>query len=154
MDSASDNAMHQHRHDGGEYRRIELITGEVRRRRWTAAAKAALVAESLEPGINVSALARRRGINRSLLQTWRRTAMREAADRARIFVPIRVEEPPASPDAGLSDCGVASDVAANSVPATTAGMIEIESGSLRVRISGSVEVSALNAVLAHVGRRP
>jgi hypothetical protein len=49
---------------------------------------------------------------------------------------------------------VASDVAANSVPATTAGMIEIESGSLRVRISGSVEVSALNAVLAHVGRRP
>ena len=154
MESASDSATHQHRREGGEYRRIELITGEARRRRWTAAEKAALVAESLEPGINVSALARRRGINRSLLQTWRRTAMREAADRTQIFVPIRVEEPPASPDAGLSDCGVPSDVAANSVPATTAGMIEIESGSLRVRISGSVEVSALHAVLAHVGRRP
>jgi hypothetical protein len=31
MDSAGDNAMHQHRHEGGEYRRIELITGVARR---------------------------------------------------------------------------------------------------------------------------
>ena len=27
MDNASHNAMHQHRHEGDEYRRIELITG-------------------------------------------------------------------------------------------------------------------------------
>ena len=65
MDMTSDDAMHQHRHEGGEYRRIELITGVVRRRRWTASEKAALVAESLEPGINVSALARRRGVARA-----------------------------------------------------------------------------------------
>ena len=76
---SSHNAMHQHRHEGDEYRRIELITGVVRRRRWSAAEKAALVAESLQPGINVSALARRCGVNRGLLQTWRRAAMREAA---------------------------------------------------------------------------
>src|SRR4051812_26548081 len=71
--------MHQHRHEGDEYRRIELITGSRRRRQWTAEAKAAAVAESLKPGINVSALARRCGVNRGLLQTWRREAMREAA---------------------------------------------------------------------------
>jgi hypothetical protein len=53
MENASHNAMHQHRHEGDEYRWIELITGVVRRRRWTAAEKAALVAESLQPGINV-----------------------------------------------------------------------------------------------------
>jgi hypothetical protein len=69
--------MHQHRHDAGQYRRIELITGASRRRRWTPAEKAALVAESLQPGVNVSDLARRAGVNRGLLQTWRRAAMRE-----------------------------------------------------------------------------
>jgi transposase len=48
-----------------------MITGTVRRRHWTAAEKTALVAESLQLGINVSALARRRGVSRGLLQTWR-----------------------------------------------------------------------------------
>jgi hypothetical protein len=33
MGNASDSAMHQHRHEGGEYRRIEMITGVSRRRR-------------------------------------------------------------------------------------------------------------------------
>ena len=93
MESASVNARHQHRHEGGEYRRIELITGASRRRRWSAAEKAAMVAESLRPGVNVSELARLRGVNRGLLLTWRRAALRAAADGA--FVPIRVEEAPA-----------------------------------------------------------
>src|SRR3954468_10256970 len=79
MVNATDNAMHQHRHEGDEYRRIELITGSRRRRQWTAEAKAAVVAESLKPGTNFSALARRCGVNRGLLQTCRREAMREAA---------------------------------------------------------------------------
>jgi transposase len=61
MESAGDNARHQHRHEGGEYRRIELITGAPRRRRWSAAEKAAMVAESLQAGVNVSELARLRG---------------------------------------------------------------------------------------------
>jgi transposase len=72
--------MHQHRHEADPYRRIELITGSVRRRRWTAAEKSALVAESLLPGINVSDLARQRGVSRGLLQTWRRAAMRQSAE--------------------------------------------------------------------------
>ena len=80
--------MHQHRHDGAEYRRIELITGTSRRRRWSEAEKAALVAESLRPGVNVSDLARRSGVNRSLLQTWRRMSMRGATDRGEVFVPL------------------------------------------------------------------
>jgi len=92
MTSAGDNAMHQQRHAGLGYRRIELITGVARRRRWTASEKAALVVESLEPGIDVSALARRRGVARGLLQTWRRAALREAADRAGRFVLLRIEE--------------------------------------------------------------
>jgi hypothetical protein len=42
MDNATANAMHQDRHDGEVYRRIELITGSVRRRRWSAEEKAAI----------------------------------------------------------------------------------------------------------------
>lgn len=148
MDDASDNAMHQHRHDGGEYRRIELITGVARRRRWTASEKAALVTESLLPGTNISDLARRSGVNRGLLQTWRRTAMREMADRGEVFVPLRVQDGP------LTQLGPAgSDTAGKSVPVAAAGMIELESGSLRVRFSGPVDAAALRLVLGQLGRR-
>jgi transposase len=145
--------MHQDRHEAGEYRGIELITGETRRRQWTTAEKAALVAESLQPGINMSALARRHGVNRGLLQTWRRAAMREATDRGHCFVPICVEEPSAPADAASSDCRVPSSVAIDPEPATTAGVLQIECGDLRVRFSGPIDAGALRVVLAHVGRR-
>jgi transposase len=75
MDNARLNAMHQDRHEAGAYRRIELITGTARRRRWTMEEKAAIVAESTRPGVNVADVARRLGVNRGLLQTWRRKAI-------------------------------------------------------------------------------
>ena len=53
------------------YRRIELITGEQRRRRWTAEEKARIVAESFEEGANISEVARRNGVVRGLLTVWR-----------------------------------------------------------------------------------
>ena len=152
MESANDRAMHQHRHEGGEYRRIELITGIARRRRWTAEEKAALVAESLEPGINVSALARRRGVARGLLQTWRRAAMREAADGGGMFVPLRIEDAASPADCGPTTADARSPAPPVS-PATTTGLIEIEQGELRVRVSGAVDTAALRVVLAHLGRR-
>ena len=45
-------------HQGNTYRRIEVITGEVRRRRWTAAEKAAILAESLQPAVPASRMLR------------------------------------------------------------------------------------------------
>src|SRR5580658_1525136 len=74
MADASLNAMRQDRHEADRYRRIELITGTVRRRRWTIDEKAAIVAESTRPGVNIAEVARRFGVNRGLLQTWRRKA--------------------------------------------------------------------------------
>ena len=44
---------------GAGRRRIEIITGPERRRRWSAAEKQAIVAESFEQGAVVSAVARR-----------------------------------------------------------------------------------------------
>jgi phage terminase large subunit-like protein len=40
------------RQEGGSYRRIEVITGQRRRRQWTAEEKARIVAESFEKGAN------------------------------------------------------------------------------------------------------
>jgi len=45
---------------------VELITGQRRRRRWTAEEKARIVAESFEEGANISEVARRHGVVRGL----------------------------------------------------------------------------------------
>ena len=61
------DAMHDARQEGSSYRRIELITGERRRRQWTAEVKARIVAESFEEGANISEVARRNGAEAATL---------------------------------------------------------------------------------------
>ena len=51
---------------------IEVITRDQRRRRWSAAEKAALVRKTYEPGMSVSLVARQEGVSASLLFTWRK----------------------------------------------------------------------------------
>jgi transposase len=153
MDNATDNAMHQHRHEGSDYRRIELITGLSRRRRWTDDEKAAIVTESLQPGVNISELARLWGVNRGLLQTWRRAVIREGGASAAAFVPLRFAEdlPSCDSSAAAAPGTPLTPVATNQVEAQ--GTIEIEGAGLRIRFSGPLDVGALQVVLAHVGRR-
>ena len=52
--------------------RFEVITGPERRRRWSAAQKRAIVAESLAPGAVVTAIARRAEICPGQIYRWRR----------------------------------------------------------------------------------
>jgi hypothetical protein len=59
MADATHEAMLDARQEGGSYRRIEVITGQRRRRQWTAEEKARIVAESFEEGANISEVARR-----------------------------------------------------------------------------------------------
>ena len=66
--------------EASSYRRVELIMGRRQRRHWTADEKARIVAESSEPGVNISDVARRHGLNRGLLSVWRRHARDEADD--------------------------------------------------------------------------
>jgi transposase len=58
----------------GSYPKAEIVTGPERRRRWTVAEKLSMVAETREPGVTVSLVARRRGVSPNLLFTWRRLA--------------------------------------------------------------------------------
>jgi len=60
------DAMLDARQQGDSYRRIEVITGQRRRRRWTAQEKARIVAESFEEGANISEVARRNGVVRGV----------------------------------------------------------------------------------------
>src|SRR4051794_32557655 len=74
------------------FRRVEVITGVGRRRRWTDEEKAWIVAESLAPATSVSAVARRYGLHASQLFVWRQQLAAPAARRAPGFVPVLVAE--------------------------------------------------------------
>ena len=75
----------------GEFRRVEVLTGPGRRRRWSADEKARIVAETLVPGARVSAVARRWQICSQQVFGWRR-AMRQDLPS----VPV-APTPPATP---------------------------------------------------------
>ena len=60
------------------FRRLEVITGVGRRRRWSEEDKARIVAESLDPATTASAVARRYGLHVSHLFTWRPQLQRSA----------------------------------------------------------------------------
>jgi transposase len=150
---------HQDRHQGGGYRRIELITGEARRRPWTAEEKARILAESFQPGAKVAEVARRHGMNRSLLWNWRHEARKRGAGGERAFVPIRVvNEMAAVPSCASVDrppnagCAPVPAMEGGKAGAVT-GTIEIEMGGARVRVSGVVDAAVLQQVLRHLGRK-
>lgn len=123
--------------DGSDtLRRVEIITGSGRRRRWSTDAKAAIVAESFAPGASASGVARRHDISASLLFLWCRQATRAKLAERRDgsmpsgFVPV-----------AITDCGGKLEQ----------GAIEIEVGAVRIRVMSTVDRRALCEVLASVG---
>jgi transposase len=107
--------------------RVEVITSVQRRRRWSVSEKQRLVAASLEPGANVSALAREAGIHASQLYGWRRQLR-------------------AQPPMGFAPARIAPDVPAGLIGA---GTLEIEFASgARIRIAGATDPGTLTAVIA------
>jgi len=80
--------------EGDTFRRVEVITGVSRRRRWTPADKAQIVAESYAPGASGTSVALRYGLHRNQLFAWRRQ-LRDASavpQATASFVPIAVAE--------------------------------------------------------------
>ena len=129
-------------------RRIEVITGVERRRRWTAQEKAAIVAECLAEGAVVSEVARRHGLNPQQVFSWRarlRDAIKGPAppsDATLAFVPAVAEDEPLSPVAPALPAVVAMS-AAGVDPAP----IEIALGGIIVRVRGEADPRALTTVL-------
>jgi transposase len=123
----------------------EIVT---RRRKWTAAEKAALLAEVEAEAGKVKLVARRHGISESLIYNWRsawKTAASMRVAEPVEFVPVGIigratdEQPkllaaPATPTSGRQDARI--------------GRIEIELPSgARIRVDSNVNEKALRRVL-------
>lgn len=67
----------------GSHPRVEVLAGRERRRRWCVAEKLEMVAETREPGVTVSLVARRHGVSPNQLFTWRRLAEQGALTATR-----------------------------------------------------------------------
>jgi transposase len=121
------------------FRRLEVITGVGRRRRWSDEDKARIVAESLDPTTTSSAVARRYGLHASQLFAWRQQLQRSAAATAVLggpaFVPVLLAEDGAA-------------------PAGTVGRMEIALGPAVVRVGVDVDAAALQRVLEVVRGLP
>ena len=146
------DAMLDARQEGNSYRRIEVITGQSRRRRWTAEEKARIVAESFEADANISEVARRNGVARGLLTAWRRQFATAARGKAPSFVPVRVNvEDSRRGTAGEPDRLASAQtrlLEKASPPAKRCAVIEIEVSGARVRVEPGVELTTLSTVLS------
>ena len=79
---------------GSGTRRMDVLPAGPARRHWPEETRARIVAESMEPGANVSDVARRNDILPQQLYAWRRAAKeRMEAGRGAAFVPAVVEKP-------------------------------------------------------------
>jgi transposase len=123
----------------GGFRRVEVLTGPARRRRWSTEDKARIIAETLAPGARVSEVARRWQVCSQQVFGWRRAArcdMRSApatttGPMASEFVPIVTEAIPVT-----------------AIPHASAAVIEVRLAGAVVRIaSGLDDAAQLTAVL-------
>ena len=124
----------------GGFRRVEILTGPGRRRRWSAEDKTRIVAETLAPGARVSEVARRWQLSSQQVFGWRRAArlaMTTATTTGQIttgFVPIVTEANPAA-----------------TVPQAAVPVIEVRLAGAVVRVSSGVDDAAqLTVVLRAV----
>ena len=119
--------------------RAEIITIE-RRRRWRLSEKQEIVAETLEPGASVSAVAQRHGMHPSQLFAWRKAARDgRLVEESRVeFTPVIVAEPAALPAP---------------TAASAAGRMEIVLGNgRRIIVDNSVRAAALARVIKVLDR--
>jgi transposase len=115
--------------DGHSFRRIEVLTGAPRRRRWSAAEKAAIVAESFAPGAVASTVALRHGLHRNQLYMWRRELRSGAFAKAGAAVPDFVP------------------IVAERRSASGAAAIEIEIGGAVLRADAGVDLAFLGRIV-------
>jgi transposase len=113
--------------DGHSYRRVEILTGAPRRRRWSSAEKASIVAASFAPGAVTSTIALRHGLHRNQLYAWRRELRSAALANAGIpeFVPVVAEGRTAS----------------------LTSVVEIEIGGATVRVGPGVDLAFLGEIV-------
>ncbi len=127
--------------------RIEVRSRPERRRRWSSAAKLAIVRETLAAGSTVEAVADHHGIGTELIDTWRKHMLR-AAMAGFAAVEIKPDVPVALPGPVQDPVSLPSS---SSVAASSAlfGGIEVELPSgVRLRFGSDVDGRAVQRILA------
>ena len=131
--------------------KAEILVGPERRRRWSAEEKARIVADAAVPGARVADIARRHGVSRGLIYTWRREAIQGLAGDGLAgalpeLVPVVVSDAgreAVSPEAGRQKRRLCSTAAVK-----PGGAIEIVlPGDVRMTVRGRVEERTLRVVL-------
>ncbi len=129
-------------------RRIEIITGRDRRRRWSIADKLRIVAEADEPGACFAHVADCNEVSRGLLWNWRAQVRRGTLriEPPASFLPVHLTDMP--PPARHRPVDT-SQPAPPAQPTAPADQIEIElpDGS-RLRVGAEVSLVALRRVVA------
>ena len=116
------------------FRRVEVISGVARRRRWLRSEKARIVAESYAPGASATAVAVRHGLHRNQIFAWRRQLRNRAAliDGALPeFVPVALAAPV---EPGAASLGGSS-------------RIEVIAAGLTIRLGTGFDTADLRRVL-------
>jgi transposase len=116
------------------FRRVEVLSGTPRRRRWSADEKAAVVAASLAPGAVARQVALRHGVHPNQLYAWRRelAPVDGCGGQGVGFVPVAVTRP------------------AIGTRPVTGTVVEIALGDAIVRVAPGTEMGFLSAVLRAV----
>ena len=125
--------------------RVEVITGQERRRQFSDEEKLRLVEEAFQPGVKATEVARRLGVDVSLLYRWRRQFFGQQP-RLPAFMPITVATDAAAPEE------MTEPTAAPAAP--PAGLIEVEFATARLRITGPIDSALVGTVIAALSGRP
>jgi transposase len=140
----------------------EVLVLPERRRHWTFAEKARIVAQSYEPGASVAGVARRHGLAQNLLFRWRQLARAGrlgGSQPAPRFVPVATTPQPFAVPSLIASASPAADAAGLAGLASSGagrprtGLIEIAlAGGRRVTVDRDVDGDALRRVLDVVDR--
>ncbi len=121
------------------------------RRRWPAARKAAIVAESFAFGAKVAEVAARHGVNANMLSTWRRQSVapgRTVAAMSAQKVKRVTALPAFVPVTVCAELGTKTSASPDARPAS--GTIEIVVADASIRVAKGVDAATLSRVLAAV----
>jgi transposase len=130
-------------------RRFEVFTGAGRRRDWSDAEKASIVAQCWPGGERVSAVARRHALDPSQIYGWRKELARRCKDHG-LAVPVALEQQsPAFVPAVIAPDDAPEPDPGRSRRRRRAGSaaIELEIGGALVRIGSGADADMITAVI-------
>jgi transposase len=129
--------------------KAEILVGPERRRRWSGEEKARIVAEATAPDARVADIARRHGVSRSLIYTWRREASQGlSGDGVGAALPELVPVIVSGTVSKAPEAAREQRRACSTEARKPDGAIEIVlPGDVRMTVRGRVEERTLRAVL-------